>query len=552
YNNGRQITNVVLESGDQLQYTYDDLDQLTGEKRVASDGTVLYNTSYAYDEVGNRTNKTVDGISVSYNFPYGAYGNRFSGWKVVSSGTLTGKLDVAGSSTETIGTNSYLGQLYVSNAAAWTPEVSTTNFIAYQAPVLSGTQQVVAAIGDVAGNAGYDTNTVVLKVVTNATVYYNTAGCIASILYDGTVGYTKTMSLSWNGLYQLTSVFTNGVVAESYQYDALGCRTAIISGTTTNYLVYDGIHVIAEVNASGVLQKSYTYGPGIDNILAMTDHTTANTYYFLTDHLGSVHAVVDSTGSIMESYRYDAWGKVLGVYDSNDKPLSESAIGNCVLWQGREYSWKTGLYYFRARWYDPITGRWVSKDPIGISGGLNQYVFCGNNPVNKRDPSGLHNWAWFKPPDEDFIVGPKERFEELYFLGIQAGGWLCGTVEQFGPFFHQLAHIHDPLSGFLMPEDTWMPEILQLGVELFTIPPCYVVAAGGCVLDEGGAVLTGTFNFAGDVIDVGLDVVGGTLNLAGDILDFINPFSGPSNASVGTVNTGEGGLISDPNSYGDK
>ena len=57
--------------------------------------------------------------------------------------------------------------------------------------------------------------------------------------------------------------------------------------------------------------------------------------------------------------------------------------------QGREYSWTTGFYYFRARWYDPVTGRWLSPDPIGISGGLNQYVFVDNNPVNERDPSGL-------------------------------------------------------------------------------------------------------------------------------------------------------------------
>lgn len=56
--------------------------------------------------------------------------------------------------------------------------------------------------------------------------------------------------------------------------------------------------------------------------------------------------------------------------------------------QGREYSWATGLYYFRARWYDPVTGRWLSNDPIGISGGLNQYVFCANNPVNRTDPLG--------------------------------------------------------------------------------------------------------------------------------------------------------------------
>jgi len=58
--------------------------------------------------------------------------------------------------------------------------------------------------------------------------------------------------------------------------------------------------------------------------------------------------------------------------------------------QGREYDWATGLYHFRARWYDPVTGRWLSKDPIGLSGGLNQYAFCGNDPVNNLDPSGLY------------------------------------------------------------------------------------------------------------------------------------------------------------------
>jgi RHS repeat-associated protein len=95
---------------------------------------------------------------------------------------------------------------------------------------------------------------------------------------------------------------------------------------------------------------------------------------------------------------YDAWGRILGVYDGTGNPLTESAVGNNILWQGREYSWKTGLYYFRARWYDPITGRWVSNDPIGISGGLNQYVFCGNNPVNFTDPFGLTSeWAFWDP-----------------------------------------------------------------------------------------------------------------------------------------------------------
>jgi RHS repeat-associated protein len=81
---------------------------------------------------------------------------------------------------------------------------------------------------------------------------------------------------------------------------------------------------------------------------------------------------------------------LLAVRDGNGLPIpnQQSQIQNRFLFQGREYSHVTGLYYFRLRWYDPATGRWLSKDPIGISGGLNLYAFCANDPVNYVDPSG--------------------------------------------------------------------------------------------------------------------------------------------------------------------
>ena len=77
------------------------------------------------------------------------------------------------------------------------------------------------------------------------------------------------------------------------------------------------------------------------------------------------------------------------VFDADFEEIAESAYGNRITFQGREYSWATGLYYFRARWYEPVTGRWLSKDPIGISGGLNQYVAFENNPIIYIDPTGL-------------------------------------------------------------------------------------------------------------------------------------------------------------------
>jgi RHS repeat-associated protein len=149
---------------------------------------------------------------------------------------------------------------------------------------------------------------------------------------------------------------------------------------------------MADINEQGMIIRSYIWGPGVDNLLSMTVYTgsTPVIYYPLKDHLGTIHALANSYGTVVESYSYNAWGEVLGVYDKNGNHITESNLGNRYLWQGREYHWKTGLYYFRARWYDPVTGRWLSNDPIGISGGLNQYVFCGNNPVNFRDPSGRY------------------------------------------------------------------------------------------------------------------------------------------------------------------
>ena len=149
----------------------------------------------------------------------------------------------------------------------------------------------------------------------------------------------------------------------------------------------------ASIPPSGSVTRVYTHGPGIDNILSMTVYgATTNTYYYLKDHLGSVLGLVDKDGTLVESYRYDAWGRVLGVYTGGGQAIATSAFGNRYLWQGREYSWKTGLYFFRARWYDPVTGRWLSNDPIGISGGLNQYVFCANNAMNFTDPEGLDTY----------------------------------------------------------------------------------------------------------------------------------------------------------------
>ena len=87
---------------------------------------------------------------------------------------------------------------------------------------------------------------------------------------------------------------------------------------------------------------------------------------------------------VVARWRYDAWGNVV------DEAVAVPVLASLrYRFQGREWSAATGLVNFRMRWYDPETGRWLSKDPIGLSGGMNQYEFCVNNPLNMNDVYGL-------------------------------------------------------------------------------------------------------------------------------------------------------------------
>jgi len=425
YNSAGMISDISYETGEYVHYDYDSLDRLTAEKNYTPEAELFSDDEYGYDEVGNRTSKSRSGISVSYDYPYGTNGNRLSSWSVTST-NITAFIDVIGSADENIGTNPRFGQLWVSNKTSVTPSVDGTNFWAYNLPADLGTQQVVAAIRDVAGNTTFVTNTFSINIITNCSYLHNSAGCVTNISYSGS-GYSENVGFSWDSQYRLTAVSTNGSECERNGYDALGRRVWNWNGTETNYFVYDGQQVIADVDSTGGLRRAYVWGPGIDNLLAMTVYTgaTVKTYFSLSDHLHSVHAMVDETGAVIESYRYDAFGRLLGMYNGSGQPISESTVGNRYLWQGREYSFKTGLYHFRARTYDPVTGRFLSQDPLGITGGMNSYQAFGSNPVNCVDPSGLcksgTDWGkiygmlrGFLPPGVNMAIGMGMDFYNNY------------------------------------------------------------------------------------------------------------------------------------------
>jgi RHS repeat-associated protein len=98
--------------------------------------------------------------------------------------------------------------------------------------------------------------------------------------------------------------------------------------------------------------------------------------------------LTNSSGSLANTYAYDSFGNLTA---------STGTVSNPFEYTGREFDPETGLYYYRARYYDPSAGRFISEDPIGFKGGANFYRYVRNNTVNATDPGGLYTLKGFPP-----------------------------------------------------------------------------------------------------------------------------------------------------------
>lgn len=118
-------------------------------------------------------------------------------------------------------------------------------------------------------------------------------------------------------------------------------------------------------------------------------------YYFIHDGLGSVRLLVDEDGEIVASYDADEFG--------SPTLVDEDGVSTDQRWVGglgyKDETAQTGLYYLRQRYYDPDLGRFLSRDPIGLLGGLNLYSYVYQNPTNYTDAMGLQGNP-FETPNE--------------------------------------------------------------------------------------------------------------------------------------------------------
>ena len=173
----------------------------------------------------------------------------------------------------------------------------------------------------------------------------------------------------------------------SFKYDPFGRRIYKSSSAGTSIYAYDGDNQIEEVNSSGAAVARYIQGENVDEPLAML--RGGATSFYNPDALGSVTSLSNAAGSIANTYTYDSFGKLTA---------STGSLVNPFQYTARESDSETGLYYYRARYYDPSTGRFISEDGVGNDEGTNLYVYVHNLPSGFRDPTGLYTLTGF-PPD---------------------------------------------------------------------------------------------------------------------------------------------------------
>jgi len=212
---------------------------------------------------------------------------------------------------------------------------------------------------------------------------------------------------------------------------------------------YEGWHLVAETRTSGSTQTVYRYtwgldvagirsgeyGPeagGIGGLLAITEvrGTETNVYFPVADHNGNIHSLIDATSGVtVANYEYDPYGVLVG--ETGDRP------DRCSLrFQSKYFDRETGLYYYGYRYYDPLTTKWLTRDPLGERGGVNLTAFCEGDPVNGVDPLGLDVYVVYRQFNDiadggelaaQFNGGNRGGIGHVYLafdeVGVDPGKW---------------------------------------------------------------------------------------------------------------------------------
>ncbi len=399
-------TSMTYPNGVTTLYVYDDLSRLlsVGARHASPLQPPITSFDYTYDNAGNRTRKAALEYSEDYaydllyrltgvdrggaqtrreRFGYDAVGNRLVEQVAsnVTSATYNEKNQLL--SRQGGGRMRWRGQLDEAGNVAFTTatvngqpaRMLAGNVFEADLDMQAGTNAVTLRAVDASGNV--TTRTYSVNVMSDGATYtYDANGNLST----KTTG-SDTWAYTWNAENQLTRVTKNGAEMATFKYDPVGRRVEKVAAGVTTTWAYDGEDILREMR--GGITTTYIHGPGIDEPLARVDQA-GNTSYLHADGLGSIVKETNSAGAVTLTRQYDAWGN-----------LEQGADQPGYAFTGREWDPETGLYYYRARYYDPKVGRFISEDPIGFEEGVNFFQYTRSKPTMGTDPLGLSFWSSF-------------------------------------------------------------------------------------------------------------------------------------------------------------
>lgn len=225
-----------------------------------------------------------------------------------------------------------------------------------------------------------------------------------------------TTQYNWDARGRMTGATLPTGASVNYTYDIFGRQTTRSAGGVITQFLHDGSDVVLDRDSGGGT-VDYLSGVGVDEHLRQSSATTGP-LYALQDHLGSIGALTDTGGNVIERMRYEPFG------GGNGSSLTRYGFA------GRERDSATGLLYFRARWYDSEQGRFLSEDPAGLAAGLNLYAYAGNNPIFYNDPFGLSIGSFFDGLAVGVFEGIASAIVGYFVLGAltAAAGATGGTI----------------------------------------------------------------------------------------------------------------------------
>ena len=334
-----RTTGISLANGTSVAYGYDLLNRLDYVHNTLGSGNRNY--SYVYDDASRVASTTEPRGTIDSGYTY---------------------RNEVNSITEPSG-SPFADQAFVYDAgfnrSSWTLGSSTTTYTA------NNLNQYATVSGSTAPTWNTDGG---LHVFAGNTYVYDALQRLTEVDYSG----GKTL----------------------FKYDPLGRRVKKVnlngSGTVLSTFCYhyDGSEVAVEYQPSSVTW-TYYLGLGLDQVV-MRDSGSAKQWYYRDGH-GSTSTVTDNSGNALENYEYNAQGQ-FQITNASGTVETTTQIANDLLYTGRNYDYETGNYFYRARYYNPTLGRFISRDPLSgaeFSQGTNLYAYCQNNFLNSTDPTGM-------------------------------------------------------------------------------------------------------------------------------------------------------------------